>query len=135
MLKSERLVAPTYISVGGTQPGEGILITRDRTLSEKEWKLDTDGPIIQTNIDYWDSKPAENILNSLERRALAHKTLQEVKASTDGMNLEQLWILMRTEPIRNPVTIYTSLMCAADGLMESWTEVKPKGDPSQYSIF
>lgn len=134
LMKSEQLVAPTYVTIAGSKPGEGTLITRDRCVMEHQLFLqDNNDIIVQTNADYWDENPAEDILESVARRSVAHTGLNILKR-IDNNTLDSLWGIMRKEPIRNPVTIYTSLMCAADNVMESWIEVAPVGDATKYSI-
>lgn len=123
-LSNERLVAPTYITIAGTSAGQGALITRDRTIAERALNMsENDNMIVQTNADFWDEKPAEDILASVARRKLAKNGLAILNRG-GGATLGTVWALMRSKPIRNPVTIYTSLMCAADSFMESWIEAK-----------
>jgi hypothetical protein len=121
-MSSERLVAPSYVTVAGVEVGEGALITRDRTFADRILRMqDNDNMIIQTNADFWDEKPKDDILESVARRKVANDGIQILRR-IGNLTIESVWALLRKQPIRNPVTIYTSLMCAADGLMESWTD-------------
>ncbi len=69
MLSNTRINAPCYIIVGGKEPNEGIVITRDREganhtveLSEDNWY------VAQTNSDYWihDDPRYDATVNALE---------------------------------------------------------------------
>ena len=42
ILKSARTPAPSYVILGGTKPGEGVVITKDRLKAQDLWYLDTE---------------------------------------------------------------------------------------------
>ena len=55
-LATKRLIAPSYIIVGGTKSGEGAVITRDRASAKDLWRLDPDNGrwyLVETNYDHW----------------------------------------------------------------------------------
>jgi hypothetical protein len=99
-LAQSELIAPVYFTVCGVQPGEGVLLTRDREGDIRPYHLagectcrvvcrvcrvlnTTDmaehGSTVQTNIDHWSEDPDEDIMWSIQRRAIARKTLQSLQ--------------------------------------------------------
>ena len=51
------------------------------------WTLIEHGSIVQTNIDHWSSKSDEDILDSIERRRLSNRTLEEMETIDE----DNLW--------------------------------------------
>lgn len=45
MLTASDLIAPAYFILGGTEPDDGIVITRDQDSAINLWKLDTKNSI------------------------------------------------------------------------------------------
>ena len=51
-------------------------------ISALRWTVREHGPIVQTNIDHWSTKSEEDIMNSIQRRALARRLLRQGISST-----------------------------------------------------
>lgn len=106
-LSNTALVAPCYFTVCGIAPGEGALITRSATAEHNRWLLSERGTIVQCNMDHWSNDPAEDVMQSIERRELAHQQLEKrPKRASD----EWIWQMLSQYPILNEVTIYGTLM-------------------------
>lgn len=119
-LQASDLMAPTYITVAGVLPGQGITITRARNMDLDTlplWTLGDHGPVVQANMDHFlDPKNAKNnwqdICDSRKRRRAARKAIDTVGAAiTPGF----LWALLSKPPCLAPDTVYTVAMQAATG--------------------
>lgn len=125
-LQQSRLMAPTYITVAGTAAGEGTIITRarDPKIVLPKWHLSDNGPVVQTNRDWFqdDDSAVEaagegrgadiNICHSIERSCLARAAIASLAAHRSP---HELWLLMSTAPCRAEDTIYTTAMCPKSG--------------------
>ena len=103
------LIAPAYIIVGGTRPGEGVVITRDRARTVNLMRLDASHGqwyVVVTNHDPW--KPPRR---PDDRRATAIKALNRV--GRDSINATTLYRVLSTPPVLNSETVYTAIMSAA----------------------
>lgn len=110
------LIAPTYVTLCGVQPGEAALLTRAALTLEQPLDLkQSGGVIVQTNIDHWSSSAYEDIMDSIERRRVA-KSLLNGGVPMDG---DALWSLMSFSPILNDITIYGTLMRPSDDTYET----------------
>jgi hypothetical protein len=131
MLESCPLMAPTYITVAGALAGEGRVITRDRDESVFPWSLDTQGDIVQTNMDdsnmhpetYFsdgDSAMHENhdwqdICNSRYRERAARIAIAHMHRS-QTLTPENFWALFSIAPCLADDTVYTVAMCPRTGM-------------------
>ncbi|XP_068598861.1 N-acylethanolamine-hydrolyzing acid amidase-like [Brachionichthys hirsutus] len=103
------IITGVYYIVGGVQPGEGVVITRDRTRPADIWPLE---PIIggwyrvETNFDHWLPPPARD-----HRREAANKALNAT--GPDHINMETLYQVLSVHPVCNRITVYTTTMSAA----------------------
>ena len=103
------LIAPCYVIVGGAHPGEGAVITRNRTKAIDVVKLDTKQGqwyVLETNYDHWDAPPSTD-----DRRDPAIKAMNE----TGRNKISPVTILkvLSTPPVLANDTIYTVLMSAS----------------------
>eukprot|EP00026_Physarum_polycephalum_P009777 Phypoly_transcript_09913.p1 GENE.Phypoly_transcript_09913~~Phypoly_transcript_09913.p1 ORF type:complete len:398 (+),score=31.45 Phypoly_transcript_09913:75-1196(+) len=116
-LSTSSLIAPCYFTVCGINTSKtiGTLITRKRGSEENRWTVLEHGPIVQTNIDHWSNKAEENILSSIQRRALARRLLNDV----DTKNEATLWSIMSAPPIFNDITVYATFMCPQIGVLHT----------------
>ena len=108
-LTSSRLIAPSYIIVGGVKPGEGVVITRDRTAAKDLWQMDPDNGhwyLVETNYDHWLPPPAGD-----NRRDPAIKAMDGTTRA--GLNNTSLFKVLSTPPMLNSGTTYTATMSAA----------------------
>ena len=108
-LSTTPLIAPCYLIVGGTQPGQGVVITRDRTAAVDVMKLDANHGqwyVLETNYDHWDPPPTSD-----DRRDPAIKALNRI--GRNNINAETLYQALSTPPVLNHQTVYTTIMSAA----------------------
>jgi len=91
------------------------LITRNREEEENRWTLGKEGSIVQTNIDHWSSNEGDDILYSIERRALARNLLD----SLEDVKEEVLWDILSNFPILNSLTVSGTYMRSADGMLRT----------------
>ncbi|XP_068170526.1 N-acylethanolamine-hydrolyzing acid amidase-like [Antennarius striatus] len=103
------IITGVYYIVGGVHPGEGVVITRDRTGPVDIWPLE---PIkggwyrVETNFDHWLPPPAKD-----HRREAANKALNAT--GQDHINMETLYQVLSLHPVCNRLTVYTTTMSAA----------------------
>jgi hypothetical protein len=112
-------MAPCYIIVAGATAGQGTVITRDRAgqaTGHPELKL-SDAPLVQPNMDYWDNSAGGDILASRRRRDLARAFFTRHNNVINDPQL--LWTLLDTAPILNDITLYTTMMDPARGMISS----------------
>lgn len=123
MLSKTRLLAPVYFILGGTKPGEGSVITRDRddynvvnlgssATGSGSWYL------VQTNYDHWKEPPFFD-----DRRTPANRCMLEGGQKNASLGL--MYNVLSTKPVLNKETIYTALMSAKEGDLHSWLRYCP----------
>ena len=128
------MIASCYVIIGGTKPGEGAVISRDRReavkpLSNGIWKLDaSEGRwyLLQTNNDHWTKPP--NIEPAGHDDLTKFSYEREVAGNTAMANMGQsnlspqgLIDVLSTGPVFNKHTLYTTVMTAAGpSLDKSW---------------
>ena len=114
---SRPLIMPIYITVAGTRPGEGGIITRNATatgthglgdyfsLFSKEGKDSAGGDwfTVETNTDHWIKNGARS------RRSVAVDGLSAI--GHENIDLAGLWKVLDTPPTYNLATIHTDLTC------------------------
>ena len=117
------LLAPCYIIIAGTSPGEACLFTRRRCGHEHPRTLHEHGAIVQCNTDHWECDPLVDILESAERRdtaaemvgRLGRAKLGPTDAPARADALPGLWNFLHTAPIENDITVYATVMVPARG--------------------
>jgi len=110
-LSTTPLAAPIYLTVAGTSKGEGAIITRNRLNSADVWRLDPSNGRwfeVQTNDDHW-KDPDDN------RREAANNAIKKV--GQDKISFDTIYSVLRTSPVYNFETCYTTLMCPSTGDM------------------
>jgi N-acylethanolamine-hydrolysing acid amidase len=114
-LANSHVIAPSYIIVGGAKPGEGVVITRDRTASKDLWRMNPESDnntssgswyLVETNYDHWEPPPAGD-----DRRDPAIKAMDGTTRA--GVNATSLFKVLSTPPVLNDGTTYTAVMSAA----------------------
>nr|XP_006821136.1 PREDICTED: N-acylethanolamine-hydrolyzing acid amidase-like [Saccoglossus kowalevskii] len=63
LMSETQIVAPAYYIIGGVQPGEGAVITRDRLTAKDVWRLDSKNKrwfLVETNYDHWLPPPSSD---------------------------------------------------------------------------
>jgi len=109
-LSTASIVAPAYLAVSGSKPGQGVIITRDRLKSADIWKIDnskSDGWfLVETNDDHW--LPPED-----DRREIAINGIESVGRS--HVDLDTMFRVLSTNDVLNSGTTYTTLMSPTTG--------------------
>ncbi|KAK1792296.1 hypothetical protein P4O66_012250 [Electrophorus voltai] len=103
------IIADLYYIVGGVQPGEGVVITRDRSGPADIWPLDLVKGAwyrVETNYDHWQPAPKQD-----DRRDVAIKALNAT--GQNNINMRSLYEILSVIPVCNRITIYTTVMTAA----------------------
>lgn len=118
-LATTPLVAPCYLAIAGAQPGQGVLITRNRRSEEHRWQLgrDANDAIVQTNIDHWSHDWRRNVMESIERRQVAVDAFEQLRGQSLPVTVDWLWTLLSTRPIRNKITLYATLMIPGQSVL------------------
>jgi len=98
--------------------GEGVLLTRDRKQEVNRWTMSEHGPIVQTNIDHWSEDKNMDVMDSIERRALARSSIESLMENGD-INKSSLWMVMSNSPICNTITVYGTYMLPKSGYLET----------------
>ena len=96
-LTSSHLIAPAYFILGGIQPDEGIVITRDQDHVVNIWKLDTNNSIwylLETNYDHWIPPPPDDDRSDPGINAMSETT-------RGGINFNTLLAVLETDPVCN----------------------------------
>jgi len=114
------MIGPSYIIMGGVNPGEGCVITNapNQTQALNVWSIPEGRPIgkpwyvIETNYDHWLPPPKFD-----NRRQPAEDCLAEV--GQDNIDLPTLYNVLHGIPNRNKLTTYTALMDVAAGTLSS----------------
>lgn len=108
LLQRIPLIAPSYLIVGGAKPGQGAVITRDRSHAVDVWELDTSASqwyLVETNYDHWKAPPSSD-----NRRDPAIATMNATGQA--NINGDTLYKVLSTPPVLNDGTTYTTIMSA-----------------------
>jgi len=108
-LADKSLIAPCYIIVGGANPGEGVVITRDRIALLDQMRIDSsEGKwyVLETNYDHWNTPPPDD-----DRRDPAIRAMDTMTRAK--LNGQALYNVLSTPPVFNSHTAYTVVMSAA----------------------
>jgi len=119
-LADSSLIAPCYVTICGTQPGQGTLITRDRKKELNRWTLEEHGFIVQTNIDHWSDDAHMDVMNSIDRRRLVREQLENLESP----DKQKLWTTVSRDPVFNSITVYGTYMTPSNGYLETRIPVK-----------
>ncbi|XP_064644693.1 N-acylethanolamine-hydrolyzing acid amidase-like [Lineus longissimus] len=123
-ITTRKLIADGYYIVGGVQPGEGAVITRDRTRAADVWNLDADNSrwfLVETNYDHWLPTPQHD-----DRRFQANKVMKGIGQAK--INNDTMMEALSTLDVLNGNTVVTSIMSAADPSMyRSWVRYDSTG--------
>ncbi|XP_007895206.2 N-acylethanolamine-hydrolyzing acid amidase [Callorhinchus milii] len=108
-LAKSPIIADVYYILGGVNPNEGVVITRNRDGPVDIWPLMTvikQWYRVETNYDHWTTPPP-----SCDRRTPAIKALNAT--GQDKINLDTLFHVLSVNRTLNNSTIYTTVMSAA----------------------
>ena len=130
-LQQSELMAPVYLTLAGTQSGEGLVLTRDRegapagdSSSCVSERLGHDGctSVVQTNMDIIKCDQDDpdddwqDICDSRRRRRFAKAALASAgSAIAIPITMEDLWCLVSLAPCKAHDTVYTTAMVPHTG--------------------
>lgn len=120
-LNSTKLIGPGYIILGGMQPGQGAVLTREEAKSLKPLLL-TDRLrngsfyVLETNYDWWVQPPFFD-----DRRYPAMDCL-DTRVGPSNVGFEALFNVLSAQPNLNLLTTYTALMEVSTGRLESYRQ-------------
>merc|ERR1712032_1348510 len=117
-----KAMGPAYVILGGAQAGEGAVIALGAGKDEA-WqvrRLEDELAIgrfyvLQTNYDWPDAPPAFD-----DRRYPAVDCLE--KLGSNRISHQSLWGLMSSNPTKNALTTYTTLMSAETGYFQAYRQ-------------
>ncbi|XP_048859118.1 N-acylethanolamine-hydrolyzing acid amidase-like [Brienomyrus brachyistius] len=107
-LSNVPIINSVYYIVGGVQPGEGAVVTRDPWGSADVWSLDPPHGHwfrVESNKDHWKTTPEDD-----ERRKSAIKALNAT--GQENINLDSLFKVLSVNVTCRRSTIYTTVMSA-----------------------
>eukprot|EP00658_Telonema_sp_P-2_P060951 TRINITY_DN49721_c0_g1_i1.p1 TRINITY_DN49721_c0_g1~~TRINITY_DN49721_c0_g1_i1.p1 ORF type:complete len:349 (+),score=61.33 TRINITY_DN49721_c0_g1_i1:123-1169(+) len=155
--ESSGLMAPTYITVGGMEPGEGCVITRTRSGHGQMpvWKLSRDGAVVQANMDWFRDDPGwqvvqdepptqpaegeESILEDHSWQDISWSSTRRIVAQTaitsagERLTKRDLWLLLSTPPCQAEDLVYTTSMCASTGEFVTRSHVREEHEVEGYA--
>ena len=104
------LIAPCYLIIGGKNPGEGAVITRNRLKAADVVRLNTTDSkkrwfVLETNYDHWESPPSSD-----NRRDPAIKGMKAT--GRDKINPDTMFKVLSNPPVLANSTIFTMTMSA-----------------------
>ncbi|KAM9446257.1 N-acylethanolamine-hydrolyzing acid amidase-like [Clarias gariepinus] len=103
------IISSVYYIVGGVYPGEGVVITRDRSGPADIWPLDTlngNWYRVETNFDHWLPTPRPDPRIEVAMNALN-------ATGQNNINLQSLYQILSVVPVCARTTVYTTVMSAA----------------------
>lgn len=116
-LANNPILAPCYYIVGGPEPMQGAVVTRDRDKAADVWKLGTNNTwfLAETNYDHW-VKP----LFIDDRITPANKCMNLI--GQQGLSFAGLFNVLSSKPVLNKLTVYTALMEVKTGRVETYVQ-------------
>ncbi|XP_078400235.1 N-acylethanolamine-hydrolyzing acid amidase-like isoform X2 [Cetorhinus maximus] len=108
-LANSPITANVYYILGGVKPTEGVIITRNLNGPVDIWPLmpkKGQWYRVETNYDHWKAPPSSD-----DRRTPANHALNAT--GQNDINLRALFKVLSIKPVLNDLTIYTTIMCAA----------------------
>jgi len=115
-------IAGCYYIIGGTKPGEGVVITRNETQVIAERWMDVNDPekwfVLQTNYDE-DQTP----LYIDDRRTPGYSCMRQL--SSAGLNASGLYQVLSSKTTLNKTTAHTVIMSLTTGLYQAFKRICP----------
>jgi hypothetical protein len=116
-LGNTEIVADVYYTIAGVNPGEGIVLARNRTDTANFTKIDVPGTgqwfVLITNYDWWKPQPWFD-----DRYGPAKIYLNEM--GYKDCSLDGLFKVMSTKPVLNLQTVYTFLSIPKNSTYETY---------------
>lgn len=121
-LSKPTLLAPIYYIVGGAQPGQGAVVTRDRRGTADLWKIGAKEEdswfIAETNYDHWEAP-----LFVDDRITPTNKCMN--KLGKENFSFAGLFNVLSSKPVLNKLTTYSSLIDVKSGRVETYIQYCP----------
>jgi len=123
---NQELFASVYLTISGSKPGEGSVITRNRESTQNVWDLDASGNpstwfLLQTNDDHW-GPPKDS------RRDTGFKAMNAM--GRDKLSVDRLLEVLSTKPVLNKFTTYSAFFSPTTGLYETFKRNCPDPCPN-----
>jgi len=115
-LSNTELIADVYYIMAGSKPGEGAVISRNRTRAADVWMIDAAAGRwfeVETNYDHWEQPPWFD-----DRRTPAITNMKALGPS--NLNPKSLFGIMGMKPTLNLQTTYSIVACPSTGYYESF---------------
>jgi len=129
LASTQRLIAPVYFILSGVNPGEGAVVTRNRTVADDVWRLDADAGrwfLVETNDDHW--KPPQDA-----RRDTANKAMNAIGQA--NIDITSIFGVISTQPVFNAETKYTILVSSVSDFYQAFIrEDAPPAVPGPQSF-
>jgi len=124
-LINQELFASVYLTISGSKPGEGSVITRNRESTQNVWDLDATGNpsqwfLLQTNDDHW-GPPHDG------RRETGFKAMNDM--GRDKLSYDSLLKVLSTKPVFNKRTTYSAFLSPTTGYYETYKRNCPDPCP------
>lgn len=141
-ISSAPLIAPCFVTLCGSKPGEGVIISRLEDKTDAFQRLDpfkkpnftlmgtkvTPGNcLVATNSDamrVFSQDPAAPVSEDMHREVLINACLATVLSGT--FSLEELWNVCSTDAVVGPSTVYQTSMCPVVGEYTTRVQVSPE---------
>ncbi|XP_055495860.1 N-acylethanolamine-hydrolyzing acid amidase-like [Leucoraja erinacea] len=110
MLAYTPITSNVYFILSGVKPDEGTIITRNIKGPANIWPLMSskgEWYRVQTNYDHWKAPPPWDDRRTPTIHALENTTQKNI-------SLDTMFKILSTRPMLNRITVYTTLMCAAE---------------------
>jgi len=119
-LCSGTLIADVYYIIAGASPGQGAVISRNRTGADDVWVLNSPSRWyeVETNYDHWQEAPWFD-----DRVDPANHAMDAMGVA--AISLPNMFKVLSVKPVFNIQTTYTILSCPACGDWEAYTRYCP----------
>ncbi|XP_041462520.1 acid ceramidase-like [Lytechinus variegatus] len=116
-------MVPSYLTVGGMNPGEGVVITKAQgNKSDAIRRINVDQGnwfLVQTNYDSWKNAPWYD-----DRRDPAIKCMKNM--TQPNVSSKSFFNVLSTKPVLNMLTTFTALMHVREGTLEAYIRHCPQ---------
>lgn len=113
-LSDVQIVDDVYYIMAGTGPTDGAVVTRARQHALNVWRIDESEENgwfrVETNYDHWKPVPKAD-----DRRDPANDMMIAL-GSPEGVNTDSMLSVLKTWPVFNPHTTFTSMINPSTGL-------------------
>ncbi|XP_030836959.1 acid ceramidase [Strongylocentrotus purpuratus] len=116
-------MVPSYLTVGGVNPGEGAVITKAKgNTSDAIRRINADQGkwfVVQTNYDSWKNPPFYD-----DRRDPAIKCMKNMTQA--NVSSKSFYNVLSTKPVLNMLSLFTALMHVREGTLDTYIRHCPQ---------